>query len=131
MPSEETPLIEGEVEKKTWFHHVKTHRHKFGGGWLILAIIAVAVVLVLRYTTDVLIITPGKDEEFCESDRNYLVAGLLSFFLGTLGIDRFYLGYVFLGLLKLLTAGGFGIWWLVDFVLILVYALPDANGCLI
>ena len=42
----------------------------------------------------------------------------MSIFLGTLGIDRFIMGQVWLGLLKLITGGGFGIWWLVDVILI-------------
>lgn len=39
---------------------------------------------------------------------------ILSVFLGQLGIDRFFLGDTLLGVLKLLTCGGCGIWWLID-----------------
>jgi TM2 domain-containing membrane protein YozV len=60
--------------------------------------------------------------------RSWLVAILLSAFLGQLGIDRFYLGYNLLGVLKLLTAGGCGIWWLIDLILIGVGAVTDADG---
>lgn len=62
------------------------------------------------------------------SEKSYLAAALLAWFFGFLGIDRFYLGYIGLGVIKLLTWGGFLIWWLVDFILILVGAMKDANG---
>ena len=39
-------------------------------------------------------------------------------FIGTLGVDRFYIGDVGLGIGKLLTGGGCGIWWLIDIFLI-------------
>lgn len=49
---------------------------------------------------------------------NWILALLMSIFFGTLGIDRFIMGHIGLGILKLITAGGFGIWWLVDVILI-------------
>ena len=48
--------------------------------------------------------------------KNMMTALILSFFFGTLGFDRFYLGCTGTGFLKLITFGGFGIWALVDFV---------------
>jgi hypothetical protein len=62
------------------------------------------------------------------SEKEWIVALLLSALLGTLGIDRFYLGYTLLGVLKLITLGGCGIWWVIDLILIAVGNLKDAQG---
>lgn len=62
------------------------------------------------------------------SERDWTTSLLISFFLGSLGIDRFYLGYTELGVLKLLTLGGCGIWAIVDTVMIATGSLKDAKG---
>jgi hypothetical protein len=62
------------------------------------------------------------------SSKTFMTALLLSIFLGGLGIDRFYLGYTGLGIVKLLTLGGCGIWSLIDLVLIAMRNLPDSDG---
>lgn len=56
------------------------------------------------------------------------IALFFSIFTGVLGADRFYLGYTKLGVLKLLTAGGAGIWALIDFIRIGVDSLRPADG---
>lgn len=53
-----------------------------------------------------------------EKEVNWLLCLLMSIFFGSLGVDRFMMGYVGTGLLKLFTFGGFGIWWFIDLILI-------------
>ena len=57
--------------------------------------------------------------------REFLIALILSIFVGYLGIDRMYLGKVWTGLLKLITAGGLGLWWLIDILLIAFASMRD------
>lgn len=52
--------------------------------------------------------------------KSYMVSCLLSLFFGVFGIDRFYLGYPVLGVIKLTTVGMLGIGALSDFLLILL-----------
>jgi TM2 domain-containing membrane protein YozV len=61
-------------------------------------------------------------------NKNWLVALLLSIFVGVLGVDRFYLGKIGTGILKLITFGGLGIWWVIDLVLIASGNMKDSKG---
>ena len=62
------------------------------------------------------------------SVKNRLAALLLCFFLGYLGIHRFYVGKTGTGVLYLLTAGLFGIGLIVDFIMILCGSFTDKAG---
>jgi TM2 domain-containing membrane protein YozV len=62
------------------------------------------------------------------STKSWLTALLLSIFLGQLGIDRFYTGHIGLGIGKLLTLGGFGVWTLVDIILFATKSVKDPQG---
>ena len=60
--------------------------------------------------------------------RNYFIALVLSITVGEFGIDRFYMGKVGTGILKLITVGGLGIWWIIDIVLIATGEMKDQHG---
>ena len=60
--------------------------------------------------------------------KSKLTAILLYFFLGSLGIHRLYLGYTLIGVLQLLTFGGFLIWAIVDFISLIIDSLKDSEG---
>lgn len=63
-----------------------------------------------------------------KSMKSKTTALLLSVLVGGLGIDRFYLGYTGMGVLKLLTAGCFGILYIVDIIQIATGSLLPADG---
>ncbi len=64
-----------------------------------------------------------------EGGKSQLVALLLCFFVGYLGIHRFYLGYTTEGIIQLLTGGGCGIWALIDLIRIITGDLkPKSEG---
>ncbi|WP_338554078.1 TM2 domain-containing protein [Paenibacillus sp. KS-LC4] len=63
-----------------------------------------------------------------KSDKNFVAAILLCFFLGSFGIHRFYAGKVGTGILMLITLGCFGIWTLIDLIMIICGAFKDSEG---
>ena len=60
--------------------------------------------------------------------KSKLTAILLCFFLGSLGIHRFYLGYTLIGVIQLLTFGGLLIWVIVDLIRLIIGSLKDSEG---
>jgi len=62
------------------------------------------------------------------SGKSWSIALILSIFFGFFGFDRFYLGHIGLGVLKLFTFGGGGIWWIIDVILIAGRKVKDSEG---
>ena len=71
---------------------------------------------------------PARQVPGVFSDKEFTTTLLLSFFLGYFGVDRFYLGDTGLGVGKLLTFGGCGVWYLVDLILIAMRNVTDSEG---
>lgn len=92
---------------------------------LIIAVVIVGIVVELSKKRG------QKDDgvtQSLEPQKSRRTTIILSVLLGEFGIDRFYLGYTGLGVLKLLTLGGFGIWWLIDIILVATKNLAPADG---
>jgi TM2 domain-containing membrane protein YozV len=62
------------------------------------------------------------------SGKSQIVAALLCWIVGIIGIHRFYLGYTWQGIVQILTLGGLGIWTLIDLIRILIGSLQPKNG---
>jgi len=60
--------------------------------------------------------------------NSQLAALLICFFVGGIGIHRFYLGYTWQGVVQLLTLGGCGVWSLIDFIRICIGDLKPNGG---
>jgi len=68
---------------------------------------------------------------FSNTSKKWITVLLLSIFVGTFGVHRFYVGKIGTGVLMLLTLGGCGIWTVIDIILIATGAFKDADGNLI
>lgn len=62
------------------------------------------------------------------AQRHYLATFFLTFLWGAFGVDRMYMGWYGLGILKLITFGGFGIWTIVDFFFVISGYMRDRQG---
>ena len=62
------------------------------------------------------------------SEKRILPVMLFCLFLGVIGVHRFYVGKIGTGILMILTFGGFGVWTLIDFILIVVGEFTDKDG---
>ena len=67
------------------------------------------------------------DKSNTKKIKNKSVAIILSWFLGILGVDRFYLGCYVSGFFKLITLGGIGIWAFIDLIIITINGLGKSN----
>ena len=63
-----------------------------------------------------------------KSDKSFVATILLCYFLGTFGAHRFYVDKIGTGIVMLLTLGGFGIWTIIDFIIIATGNFKDGNG---
>ena len=71
---------------------------------------------------------PAVQAQGLAPQKSFLATWLFALFLGFFGVDRFYLGKVGTGLLKLVTFGGLGLWALIDLILVLAGKQHDKRG---
>lgn len=65
------------------------------------------------------------------SPRSQITTTILCFCLGGIGVHRFYVGKAGTGILMIFTIGGVGVWWLIDFIMIITSSFKDKEGRLV
>ncbi len=73
-------------------------------------------------------LAPGFRSDKAVSHCSRLATMLLALFLGVIGVHRFYVGKIGTGVAMIFTLGGFGIWALIDFIMIVVGNFTDIEG---
>jgi TM2 domain-containing membrane protein YozV len=67
-------------------------------------------------------------QQMKNSEKDWMITLILAILVGGLGIDRFYSGSILLGVLKLVTLGGLGLWWLIDLIMLVTGNYKDGDG---
>ena len=68
------------------------------------------------------------DSSIRTNSIDWLALFLLTFFVGVLGVHRFYVGKIGTGVLMLITLGGLGVWLLVDLLLVVTGQFTNKDG---
>ena len=71
---------------------------------------------------------PVQQVVYASPPKSKIVAFILCFFFGLFGVHHFYMGNIVIGVIQLLTCGGFGIWCLLDLIIILCGGYTDGEG---
>jgi hypothetical protein len=75
-----------------------------------------------------IVTSKGFQKKSSSEGKSQLIALILCLFVGYVGIHRFYLGYTTAGIIQLLTAGGCGVWTLIDLIRIITGDLKPKGG---
>ena len=63
-----------------------------------------------------------------QSEKSFAITFLLCLFVGFFAVHRFYTGKIGTGIIFIFTLGGLGIWWIVDYYMIIFGAFRDRDG---
>lgn len=63
-----------------------------------------------------------------KSEKGFVPTLLLAVLIGGLGVHRFYVGKIGTGILMMVTFGGFGLWVLIDIIMIATGNFKDVDG---